>query len=128
MAGISPAPSLAFDLAPAAGAVVGDDLAEHRQQGTLVDRLVATHGDRPPCLVPVTAGDDAFRVRHDAAVVQEDVDVVLRGEQRADVAVEHEVRLDRPLDRLLDRGVRLMDEIAHPLADLLLPVRAARSM
>jgi hypothetical protein len=48
--------------------------------------------------------------------------VVLGGQERADVAVQDEVRLDRALDRLLDLGVGLVDEVAHPLEDLALPV------
>ena len=41
--------------------------------------------------------------------------MVLRGEQRADVAVEDEVRLDAPLDRLDDFGVRGVDQVAKLL-------------
>ena len=36
-------------------------------------------------------GDDLLRVGHDRPVVEEDVDVVLRRQQRADVALQHEV-------------------------------------
>ena len=60
----------------------------------------------------MAGGDDAVRVGHDRAVVEEDVDVVLRGQQGADVALEDEVRLDRALDRLLDLGVGGVDEVA----------------
>jgi len=45
--------------------------------------------------------DDAVRVG-DGGVVDEDVDVILRRQQRADVALEHEVRLHGALDGLLD--------------------------
>ncbi len=57
-----------------------------------------------------------------AAVVEEHVDVVLRRQQRTDVAVEDEVRLDGALDRLLDLGVGTVDEVPDPAADLPLPV------
>jgi hypothetical protein len=52
----------------------------------------------------VAARHDAFRVGHDGAVVEEEVDVVLRREQGADVAVDDEVRAVPVLDRLLDLG------------------------
>ena len=35
---------------------------------------------------------------------------------------EHEVRLDGPLDRLVHLGIGLVDDLAHLLADPLLPV------
>src|SRR6266545_2188271 len=66
-----------LELAPAAGAVVRDDLAEHLRERRRVDRVVTVEGDHPGRLVVVAARDDALRVRHDRAVVQEDVDVVL---------------------------------------------------
>jgi len=49
--------------------------------------------------------------------------MVLRREQRDDVALEHEVRLDGPLDRLLDLGVGLVDDVPNLPADPPLPVR-----
>ena len=62
-AGISRGPSLALDLAPAAGAVVGDDLRGTSPAGPLVDRLASMDGDRAAGLVAVAGGDDAVRVR-----------------------------------------------------------------
>jgi hypothetical protein len=53
----------------------------------------------------VAAGDDPLGVRDDPAVVEEDVDVVLGRQESADVALEDEIRLDPPLDGLLDLGV-----------------------
>jgi hypothetical protein len=70
----------------------------------------------------VAGGDDAGRVGNDAAVVEEQVDVVLGGEEGTDVAVEHEVRLHAPLDHLGELGVGLVDQVAELCADLLLPV------
>ena len=53
-----------------------------------------------------------FRIRHDPAVVQEQVHVVLGGEKRAHVALEHEVGLHGPLDRLDQFRVRGVNQIA----------------
>ena len=66
--------------------------------------------------------DDPLRIGDDGAVVHEHVHVVLGREQRADVAVEDEVRLDGSLDRLLDVGIGGMHKVPHPRADLLLPL------
>ena len=48
--------------------------------------------------------------------------MVLRRQQRGDVAVQHEVRLDGSFDRLDHLGINGMHEIPDLLADLLLPV------
>ena len=53
--------------------------------------------------------------------MEEQVDVVLGGEKGADVAVEHQVRLDGTLDRLRYGWVRRPDEVAELGADLPLP-------
>jgi hypothetical protein len=66
--------------------------------------------------------DDAVRVV-DGGVVDENVDVIFRRQQGADVALEHEVRLHGALDGLPDLGVGGVRELAHLLADRLLPVR-----
>ncbi len=49
--------------------------------------------------------------------------MVLGRKQGADVALHHEVRLDRALDGLDDLGVGGMDQIADLAADILLPLR-----
>jgi hypothetical protein len=51
--------------------------------------------------------------------------MVLGGEERTDVAVEDEVRLDPALDRLDDLRIRLVDEVTNLAKDVLLPSRAA---
>ena len=70
----------------------------------------------------MATGDDALGVRDDGAVVEEDVDVVLGSQQRADVALKYEVRLDGPLDRLLDLRVGLVHEVSDLVTDRLLPL------
>ena len=48
--------------------------------------------------------------------------MVLGGEQRGDVALEDEVRLNGPLDCLGDLGVGLVEEVTNLVADRLLPL------
>jgi hypothetical protein len=108
---------------PAPGSVVGDDLLEHRHESGLVDRLALPNGDRPPGLVVVAGGDDALGIGDDPSVVEKDVDVILCGKQRADVAFEHEVGLNLALNGLLDRGIGGVDKVADPVTDPLLPPR-----
>src|SRR5438876_8286708 len=74
-----------LQLAPAAPAVVGDDLLEHRGQGAGVDAVALTERDGPGCLVLVAGRDDAFGVGREPPVVEKQVDVILCGEQRAHV-------------------------------------------
>src|SRR5215469_312994 len=113
----------ALNLAPAAGPVVRDDLAQHGCQSLAVDPLAFPDRHRPRRLVGVTRGDDARRVGHDCAVIQEQVHVVFRRQQRADVAVEYEVGLTTALDRLRHLWIGGVNEVAQLLAHRLLPVR-----
>src|SRR5215217_3258512 len=107
-----------LQLAPPAGAVVGDDVAEHGGEGGGVDRLAFADGHGAGGLVVVAAGDDPLGVGRDvAAVVQEDVDVVLGRQQSADVAFQDEVGLAGALDGLGDLGVGAMDQLAGVGAD-----------
>jgi hypothetical protein len=111
-----------FDLAPATSAVVGDDLSEHLAESAGVDLLVLTYRDHAGGFVLVTACNDAFGIRNDRPVVEENVDVVLRGQQRADVALEHEIGLHPPLNGLFDFRINSMHKITDLLADDLLPL------
>jgi hypothetical protein len=70
----------------------------------------------------MATGDDALGIGDDRSVVKEDVDVVLRAEQRADVAPEDEVRLHGALDRLLDLRVGLVHKVSELVANGLLPL------
>src|SRR4029079_12574832 len=103
--------------------IVGDDLPHVDREGSLVELLALVDRDHPTGLVAVTPGDDPLWVRNDPPVVQEDRHVVLRRQQGDHVPLEHEIRLDGPLDRLLDIGVRGMDEVPDLLAYRLLPHR-----
>jgi hypothetical protein len=86
-----------------------------------VDRVAAVDLQGPGCRVAMSLVDDAARVGH-GGVVDEDVDVVLGGEQGANVAVEHEVGQRGALDRFRHLGIGVVDELAYLLADVLLPV------
>src|SRR5579862_613065 len=117
-----------LEFAPAASAVVGHDLLEHRLQGPRLNVLSTPVGDRPRGCVVVTAGDDPVRIWDDRAVVEEKVDVILGGKQGTDIALEHEIRPVAPLDRLPHLRVDPVDQVAKPATDLLLPVRKARDV
>ena len=78
---------LPLQLPPAAGPVVRDDRPEQREHRRSVDRLVLADRDEPAGLVALAAGDDPLGIGREAAVVEEHRDVVLRREQRDDVAL-----------------------------------------
>src|SRR5688572_4365486 len=62
--------ALRGQLSPATGAIVRDDLLEHRREGRSVDLLALPNCDGPGGLVVVSAGDEAVGVGHDPAVIQ----------------------------------------------------------
>ena len=65
-------------MAPAAGPIVGNDLRERSGERTRVGGLALADGHSAGTLVVVAGGDDSLGVRENCAVVEEDVDVVLR--------------------------------------------------
>src|SRR5262249_58085522 len=83
--------------------------------------VAGAEGEGAGRLVAVPAGDDAVCIGHDRAVVEEQVDVVLGGQQRAHVAVEDEVGPHPALDRLLDVGICGVDYLAQFAAQVGLP-------
>src|SRR5256884_5632247 len=90
--------AFALQLAPAAGPVVGHDLPEHGGEGGRIDGFALADGHGAGGLVVLAAGDDSIGIRDDAAVVEKNVDVVLRRQQRTDVALQHEVGMPEPPD------------------------------
>lgn len=114
-----------LDAPPPPGAVVRDDRAQHRQQRLLRDGVAFAERDGPCGHVVMTRRDDALRVGHDRAVLEDQVQVVLRGQQAADRVVEHEVRAHPTLHGLPDLRIRLVHEVTQPLTQPPLPVRQA---
>src|SRR6266446_859898 len=102
--------ALALEPAPAARSVVGDDLLEHGGERGRVDGFALAEGHRAGGLVVVAGRDDPVGIGDEAAVVEEHVDMVLGGEQRADVALQHEIRLAGALDGLCYLGVGAVDQ------------------
>jgi hypothetical protein len=70
---------------------------------------------RPAVMIPSGSGTDG-------AVIEEDVDMVLRRQQGDDIALENEVRAVAALDGLGDLWVGGVEQIADLAADGLLPV------
>jgi hypothetical protein len=75
----------------------------------------------------VTGGDDPFGIRHDPTVVEKQIDVVLRGEERARVPLQHEVGPHGPLDRLHQFRVGGVDHTAEPAAEVIAARAGGRS-
>src|SRR5215211_5675764 len=112
---------LAHDLTPAPGPVMRNDGPKHSDERFLVDRLPPIDGHGPSRLVFVTRGDDALRIR-DEGVVEKHVHVVFCRQERADVAVQDEVRTVGAFDGLRHLGISGVHQSAYPAADTLLPV------
>jgi len=67
---------------------------------------------------PMAPGDDARGIRDDGAVVEENVDVILRRQQGGDVALQHNGGTGGALDSLGDLGVGGMDQSADLVCSL----------
>lgn len=111
----------ALQAPPAAGAIVGDDLFDDGREGWRRDGLTLADRDGARRRVAMSAGDDPVRIGDDAAVVDEDVDVILGREERANVAVKHEVRELGALDGFDHLWVGGVDEVANLATDCFLP-------
>src|SRR3712207_1316159 len=112
---------LAHDLMPAPGPVMRNDGPKHSDERLLVDLLPPIDCHGPSRLVFVARGDDARRI-WDEGVVEKHVHVVLCGQERADVALQDEVRTVGALDGLRHLGIGAVHQCAYPAADTLLPV------
>jgi len=111
-----------FELAPPARAVIGDNGFKEVQKGALVDGFVLTDLNRPRCQVPLSLVNNALGIGHDG-VVDENVEMILRSEQRADVAIQRKIGPLCALDGLGHVRVGGVHQISHLAAHLLLPAR-----
>ncbi len=111
----------ALQSAPAAGAIVRNDVLEYGGERRHTDRFTLMNGHGAGRRVVMTGGDDALGIRDDGAVVEKDVHVLLRCHDGADVALEDEVRTVRALDGFGHLGVGGVDQFAGLAADGLLP-------
>src|SRR5437870_5827997 len=74
-----------LELAPSARSVMGDNGLKEVEKGALVDGFALTDLYRPRSPVPLSLVNNTLGIGHDG-VVDENVEMILRCEQRADVA------------------------------------------
>src|SRR5712691_5325021 len=116
-----------FELAPPAHAVIGDNGLKEVQKSALVDGFVLTDLNRPRSPVPVSLVNKALGIGHDG-VVDENVEMILRSQQRADVAMQHKIGLLCALDGLGHIRVGGVYQISHLAANILLPARQSSNV
>lgn len=119
-------PSIARSLcalqpAPATGAIVRRDRLDKLGKRVSVQCFASAHLYCPRGLIALSLIDDPFRVGRDG-IIDENVDVVPRRQQRADVAFKHEVRAIGALDRFGNIWLGGMDQVTNLAADGLLPI------
>jgi hypothetical protein len=110
------------ELAPPARAVMGDNGLKEVQQGTLVDGFALMDLNRPRGPVPVSLVNNALGIGHEG-VIDENGEMILRSQQRADVALQRKIGLPGALDGLAHLRVGGMHQLSHLAAYLLLPTR-----
>ncbi len=106
---------------------MGDNGLKEVQKGVLVDGFVLTDLNRPRCQVPLSLVNNTFGIVYDG-VVDENVDMILRSEQRTYVAIQRKIGLFCALDGLGHVRVGGMHQISHLAANLLLPARERRNV
>src|SRR5260221_2708131 len=116
-----------FELAPSARTVIGDNGLKEVQKGALVDGFVLTDLNRPRCQVPLSLVNNALGIGHDG-VVDENGEMILRSEQRADVAMQCKIGPLCALDGLGHVRVGGMHQISHLAANILLPARESSNV
>ncbi len=79
-----------FELAPPTRTIISDNGLKEVQYGALVDGFALMDLNRPRCQVPLSLVDNA--IGRDG-VVDEYVEMILRSEQCADVAIERKIGL-----------------------------------
>ena len=88
----------------------------------LVDGFVLTDLNRPRCQVLVSLVNNALGIGYDR-VVDENGEMILRSQQRADVALQRKIGSPSALDGLGHPWVGGVYQISHLAANLLLPAR-----
>ncbi len=101
---------------------MGDNGLEEVQQGALVDGFALTDLNRPRGPVPVSLVNQALGIGHEG-VVDENGEMILGSQQRADVAMQREIGLPGALDGLGHLRVGGVHQLSHLAAYLLLPAR-----
>jgi len=79
-----------FELAPAAGTIVGDNGFKKVQKSALVNGLALANLNRPRCQVALPLVNNALGIGHDG-VVDKYVDMIFGPEQRTNIATERKV-------------------------------------
>src|SRR5207247_6140947 len=113
-----------FELAPPARAVIGDNGLKEVQKGARVDGFVLADLNCPRGPVPLSLVNNALGIGHDG-VVDENVEMILRSEQRAYVAIQRKIGLLCALDGLGHVRVSSMHQLSHLAAHILLPTRTS---
>src|SRR5579863_10101386 len=116
-----------FELAPSARAVIGDNSLKEVQKGALIEGLMLMDLNRPRCQIPVSLVNNALRIGCDG-VVDKNVEMILRSQQRADVAMQRKIGLLCALDGLGHVRVGGVYQVSHLAANILLPVRKSSNV
>src|SRR5712691_6368621 len=101
---------------------MGDNGLKEVQKGALVDGFVLTDLNCPRCQVALSLVNNTLGIGHDG-VVDENGEMILGSQQRADVAIQRKIGLLCALDGLGHVRVGGMHQISHLAANILLPAR-----
>jgi hypothetical protein len=113
-----------LEITPAARAVIGNNDLKEVQQSTLVDSFAPPGFESPVLSGALSLVHNALGIRHDG-IVDENVEMILRSKQRADVAIQRKIGLLGALDGLSHLRISGMHQISHLVTHLLLPERRA---
>jgi hypothetical protein len=101
---------------------MGDNGLKEVQKRTLIDGFALTDLNRSCCQIPVPLVNQALRIGH-KRVVDENVEMILRSQQRADITIECKIGLPGAFDSLSHLRVGGVHKVSDLPAHLLLPVR-----
>ncbi len=113
---------LPFELAPPSSAIISDNGLKEAQKGALVEGFAPMDLNCPRCQVPLSLVNNALGIGCDG-VVDENVEMIPRAQQRADVAIQRKIGLPGALDGLGHLWVCGVYQVSHLAANLLLPAR-----